>query len=69
MAHIHDYTSSKIHMYNIRGLPELFKLIEKNLENLEKQEIIDYMMKPYEPKNITNYSIKNVCENIKGMIP
>ena len=23
-------------------------------------------MKPYEPKNIADYSIKNVCENIKG---
>ena len=66
LAHIHDYASSKIHLCNIKGLPELFKLIANNLENLEKQEIIDYLMKPYETKNIADYYIKNVCEKIKG---
>ena len=39
LAHIHDYASSKIHLCNIKGLPELFKLIANNLENLDKQEI------------------------------
>ena len=66
LMHIHDFTSSKIHLCRNRDLPELFELLAQNLENLEKEEIINYLMKPYEPKKFAEYKIKNVYDNIKG---
>ena len=63
---IHDFTSSKIHLCRNKELPELFELLAQNLENLEKEEIINYLMKPYEPKKFAEYKIKNICDNIMG---
>ena len=66
LMYIHDFTSSKIHLCRNKELPELFELLAQNLENLEKKEIINYLMNPYEPKKFAEYKIKNVCENIMG---